>query len=136
MARRLNRGNSGNAGVFSNAEDLAVLCRSLMGTYPRRILSPAAVRTMATIPPQVDPSVGRALGWDKQSVDSGLRGDLFDPETTLVHTGYTGTSLLIDLGSRTAVIILTNRVHPRDVGSVARLRAQIANIVAGQILTL
>ena len=89
---------------------------------------------MTTIPPENAPSVGRALGWDVKSEHSGLRGDLFNPETTLMHTGYTGTSLVIDLDTQTAIVLLTNRVHPTDEGSVSLLRALVSNIVAGSIL--
>lgn len=144
MARMIMGGNSGNAGVFSNAEDLSVICAAIMNggclvdkkgnsLESTRILSPLTVRLMATIPPQNDPSVGRALGWDKKSSHSGLRGDLFNPETTIMHTGYTGTSIVIDMESKTAVILLTHRVHPQDKGGVGRLRALVANIVAGSI---
>ena len=93
-----------------------------------------AVRLMATIPSQNDPSVGRALGWDKKSSHSGPRGDLFNPETTIMHTGYTGTSVVIDIESKTAIVLLTHRVHPEDKGGVGRLRALVANIVAGSII--
>lgn len=145
MARMIMGGNSGNAGVFSNAEDLSVICAAIMNggclvdkkgnsLESTRILSPATVRLMTTIPPQNDPSVGRALGWDKKSSHSGLRGDLFNPETTIMHTGYTGTSIVIDMESKTAVILLTHRVHPQDKGGVGRLRALVANIVAGSII--
>ena len=145
MARMIMGGNSGNAGVFSNAEDLSVICAAIMNggclvdkkgnsLESTRILSPATVRLMTTIPSQNDPSVGRALGWDKKSSHSGLRGDLFNPETTIMHTGYTGTSIVIDMESRTAVILLTHRVHPQDKGGVGRLRALVANIVAGSII--
>lgn len=145
MARRIMGGNSGNAGVFSNAEDLSVICSAIMNggvlvdkkgriLESTRILSPLTVRLMATIPPQNDRSVGRALGWDKKSSHSGLRGDLFNPETTIMHTGYTGTSIVIDMESKTAVILLTHRVHPQDKGGVGRLRALVANIVAGSII--
>lgn len=144
MARRIMGGNSGNAGVFSNAEDLSVVCAAVMNggvlvdkkdrpLESTRILSPLTVRLMTTIPSQNDPSVGRALGWDKKSSHSGLRGDLFNPETTIMHTGYTGTSIVIDMESKTAVILLTHRVHPQDKGGVGRLRALVANIVAGSI---
>ena len=51
-----------------------------------------------------------------------------------MHTGYTGTSIVIDMGSKTTVILLTNRVHPEDKGGVGRLRALVANIVAGSII--
>ncbi len=145
MARLVMGGNSGNAGVFSNAEDLSVICAAIMNEgclvdkkgnslESTRILSPATVRLMTTIPSQNDPSVGRALGWDKKSSHSGSRGDLFNPETTIMHTGYTGTSVVIDLESKTAVILLTHRVHPEDKGGVGRLRALVANIVAGSII--
>ena len=145
MARRIMGGNSGNAGVFSNAEDLSVVCAAVMNggvlvdkkdrpLESTRILSPLTIRLMTTIPPQNDPSVGRALGWDKKSSHSGLRGDLFNPETTIMHTGYTGTSIVIDMESKTAVILLTHRVHPQDKGGVGRLRALVANIVAGSII--
>ena len=145
MARMIMGGNSGNAGVFSNAEDLSVICAAIMNggclvdkkgnsLESTRILSPATVRLMTTIPSQNDPSVGRALGWDKKSSHSGLRGDLFNPETTIMHTGYTGTSVVIDTESKTAVILLTHRVHPEDKGGVGRLRALVPNIVAGSII--
>ena len=145
MARMIMGGNSGNAGVFSNAEDLSVICSAIMNNgclvdkkgntlEATRILSPATVRLMATIPSQNDPSVGRALGWDKKSSHSGPRGDLFNPETTIMHTGYTGTSVVIDMESQTAIVLLTHRVHPEDKGGVGRLRALVANIVAGSII--
>ena len=145
MARLVMGGNSGNAGVFSNAEDLSAVCAAIMNggclvdkkgraLENTRILSPATIRLMTAIPPQNDPSVGRALGWDKKSSHSGPRGDLFNPETTIMHTGYTGTSVVIDLESKTAVILLTHRVHPEDKGGVGRLRALMANIVAGSII--
>ena len=146
LARLANGGNSGNAGVFSDAVDLSRICMTIMNNgyaykdkklgfpeHDARLLSRAAVRLMTTVPPENAPSVGRALGWDVSSEHSGLRGDLFNPETTLMHTGYTGTSLVIDLDTHTAIVLLTNRVHPHDDGSAARLRALVSNIVAGAI---
>lgn len=147
LARLAGAGNSGNAGVFSNAVDLSRICMMIMNNgwvsaskklgYPKsegRILSPAAIRLMCTVPEENDPSVGRALGWDKKSEHSSPRGDLFDPETTICHTGYTGTTLVIDTKTRTAIVLLTNRVHPTDDGLVGPLRIKVANIVAGSIV--
>ena len=146
LARLGGAGNSGNAGVFSDAVDLSRICIMIMDrgcAYPlknlgydgpkRWILSPAAIRLMCTVPPENDPEVGRALGWDKSSEHSSPRGDLFNPETTLCHTGYTGTTLVIDTKTRTAIVLLTNRVHPTDDGLVGPLRSKVANIVAGAI---
>ena len=143
IARRINSGNSGNAGVFSNAEDLSVICSAIMnhgalpakkGSEPARILSPLTVDLMCKAPVQNDPKVGRALGWDKDGWNPGTRGDIFDPETSIWHTGYTGPSIVIDMETKTAVIILANRCHPEDKGNLARLRAQVANIVAGAVV--
>ena len=137
MARRINGGNSGNAGVFSNAYDLSVVAACLMngGEWNgRRILSPLAVKTMFTVPSEDAPGVGRALGWDSRSAHSGPRGDLLSRSETFEHTGYTGPSIVMDFENDVAVIILCHRVHPVDKGSVGRLRAEIANIVAGAIV--
>jgi hypothetical protein len=41
--------------------------------------------------------------------------------------------MIIDPDHKIAVILLTNRVHPDDKGSVARLRAVVANTVAGAV---
>lgn len=145
LARRANGGVSGNAGLFSNAVDISRICMMIIGGgrvgpdkkrgFPAsaRVLNPGTVSLMCTIPPENDPGVGRALGWDKKSSHSGIRGDIFNPETTICHTGYTGTSIVIDMESKTAVILLTNRVHPSDDGIVSPLRARVANIVAGAI---
>jgi len=136
IANLCNGGNSGNAGVFSNCEDLAVICAAIMNRgaiHGKRILSPLTVETMATVPSDNDPWIGRALGWDNRSSSAGLRGDFFSREHTICHTGYTGTSIMMDMDNQIAVIVLSNRVHPTDKGGTGNLRARIANIVAGSI---
>ncbi|MDZ7413179.1 MAG: beta-lactamase family protein [candidate division KSB1 bacterium] len=132
---RLQGGVSGNAGLFSSAEDLAVFAQMMLseGEYGgRRILSPLAVRLMTSVYPKVA-EMGRGLGWDVRSVYASNAGDLFPGGYG--HTGYTGTSIWIDPTTDTVVILLTNRVHPKDVGSVVRLRSLVANVVAGAIVS-
>ncbi len=136
LARILNDGNSGNAGVFSNADDLAILAAALIngGEYNgNRILGKLSVETMTTVPEHVI-TLGRSLGWDNYSSYASNHGNIFHPKKTYGHTGYTGTSFVVDPVSKTAVILLTNRVHPYDKNSVVRLRALVANIVAGSII--
>ena len=136
LARLANGGNSGNAGVFSNCEDLSVICAALMNggaVNGKRILSPLTVDMMATVPSDNDEWIGRALGWDNRSDAAGLRGDLLSRTRTICHTGYTGTSMVIDLDNKVAVVLLAHRVHPTDKGGTGKLRARIANIVAGSI---
>jgi CubicO group peptidase (beta-lactamase class C family) len=135
LAGVMNGGVSGNAGLFSNAEDLAVLAAMLLGEGEVggvRILGPLTVRAMRSVPKGFE-QFGRSPGWDVWSA-AAVDGDLFDT-SAYGHTGYTGTSITIDPDSGTAVILLTNRVHPVDKGSVSRLRETVANVVAGSIVT-
>ena len=136
LARLLNDGNSGNAGVFSNADDLAVIAAALMngGEYNgKRILGALTVEAMTRVPDGLE-NIGRSLGWDNYSAYASNNGNLFHPTKTYGHTGYTGTSFVVDPVSKTSVILLTNRVHPEDKHSVVRLRALVANAVAGSIV--
>lgn len=148
-ARIVNRGVSGNAGLFSTAEDMAVIASMLMNggsvSFPAdgvagklgqkehvRVLSRRAVETFFTIPEGYE-QFGRALGWDVESPYASGNGDLFTPHRTVNHTGYTGPSIVMDLDEGVAVILLADRVHPYDTGSVGRLRIEIADIVASAL---
>lgn len=137
LARLANGGNSGNAGVFSNAEDLSVIAACLLNggeINGRRILAPNTVKAMISVPKEIAPHVGRTLGWDSQSEDATQKGDLLSRTNVICHTGYTGTSMVVDFDNDVAIILLTNRVHPVDKGSVSRLRSLVANAVAGSII--
>ncbi|MCJ7589255.1 MAG: beta-lactamase family protein [Candidatus Aminicenantes bacterium] len=132
---RLQGGISGNAGLFSTADDLAVFGQMMLegGEYRGvRILSPLAVERMTEIFPKVSLS-GRGLGWDLDSDYATNGGDLFGP-LSYGHSGYTGTSLWIDPETGTTVVFLTNRVHPDDKGDVLALRSKVANVVAASII--
>ncbi|MGD2294911.1 MAG: serine hydrolase [Candidatus Aminicenantes bacterium] len=131
---RLQGGISGNAGLFSTADDLAVFAQMMLnkGRYgKKRILSPLTVARMTSVYPNVV-FAGRGLGWDLDSSYSTNSGDLFGP-LSFGHTGYTGTSIWIDPETQSFVIFLTNRVHPDDDGAVAALRSKVANVVASSI---
>jgi len=132
---RLLGGVSGNAGLFSTADDLAIFAKMMLnnGSFNgKRILSPLAVDRMTEIYRIVDFS-GRGLGWDLESGYATNQGDLFGPNA-FGHTGYTGTSLIIDPDTETIVIFLTNSVHPDDKGNIISMRSRVANVVAGSIL--
>lgn len=135
LARVCNQGNSGNAGLFTNAEDVAVICAALMngGAYKgKRILGELTVKAMTRVPDEVKP-LGRSLGWDNYSDYNSYVGNLFTPYVTFGHSGYTGPSVVVDPVEKVAVIVLTNRCHPYDTGGLVRQRALIANIVAGSV---
>jgi CubicO group peptidase (beta-lactamase class C family) len=132
---RLLGGISGNAGLFSTADDLAIFAKMMLnqGSFDgNRILSPLAVERMTEIYRIAD-LAGRGLGWDLESGYATNQGDLFGPNA-YGHTGYTGTSLVIDPDTQTILIFLTNSVHPEDKGDIISMRSRVANVVAGSIL--
>ena len=87
---------------------------------------------MRTVPRAVS-TLGRALGWDCFSSYASNNGDLLSPNT-YGHTGYTGTSIVIDPDNDISVILLTNHVHPKDEHGVVRLRSLVSNAVASAIV--
>ena len=128
-------GLSGNAGLFSSAEDVATYCAAILNKGElngKRILSPLAVKCMETVPRSLA-QFGHTPGWGISTPYSSNSGDLLSAQT-FGHTGYTGTSIVIDPTNDVAIILLTNCVHPVDKGNVVRLRALVANAVAGSIL--
>ncbi len=123
---RLMSGLSGNAGLFSNAYDLSIYCRMLLngGKWQgKRILSPEAVTLLTA-----ERTNGRACGFDVNSTYAWIKGS-YAPEQAYCHTGYTGTSIVCDPASKTFIIILANRVHPKDDGTTKPVRIKISDIV-------
>jgi CubicO group peptidase (beta-lactamase class C family) len=135
LARIMNGGISGNAGLFSSAEDIAILCAMLQneGTWNgQRILSKQAARLLRTVPRFAEP-FGRTYGWDCYSDYASCKGDLFSPQA-YCHTGFTGTGIVIDPELDCSVILLTNSVHPDEGGSTIRLRSIVSNAIAASIV--
>lgn len=105
-------GVAGHAGVFSTADDLAVLAQALLngGTYRgERILDRKSVTQLITNFNEDFPGDAHGLGFE---LDQRWYMDALSGPRTAGHTGYTGTSIVIDFSSRSFAILLTNRVHP------------------------
>ena len=116
-ARRMG-GVAGHAGLFGTASDLARFAAMLLSEGSLdgvRLLSPLAVRRMTSPATPVSMGDVRGLGWDIDSRFSSNRGDLFG-RGSYGHTGFTGTSMWVDPVSQTAVVFLSNRVHPDGSG--------------------
>jgi uncharacterized protein YbbC (DUF1343 family) len=130
-------GVAGHAGLFSTAADLSRFCRMLLGggrLGNARILSPATVARMTSPSTPPEMRAVRGLGWDIDSSYSSNRGELF-PIGSFGHTGFTGTSLWLDPGSKSYVVFLSNRVHPDGKGDVTALRGKVATIAAAALLS-
>jgi uncharacterized protein YbbC (DUF1343 family)/CubicO group peptidase (beta-lactamase class C family) len=128
-------GVAGHAGLFSTADDLAIFAQMLLdggSNKAVRILRPSTVEQMTT--PQSPPHSMRlrGLGWDIGAPFVSNR-DALALGAAYGHTGFTGTSLWIDPGSKTYVSVLTNRVHPDGRGDVRSLRMHISQLVAASL---
>ncbi|MEI7032194.1 serine hydrolase [Streptomyces pratensis] len=105
-------GVAGHAGVFSCAWDLAVLARTLLngGVYgDARILSQDAVELLFTDANTAFPGDEHGLGFELYQ--HWYMGAMATPRSA-GHTGFTGTSLVLDPSTDTFLIVLGNSVHP------------------------
>jgi CubicO group peptidase (beta-lactamase class C family) len=71
----------------------------------------------------------RGFGWDIDTAHSQPRGRVF-PIGSFGHTGFTGTSIWIDPGSDTYVVLLANAIHPRGNWPISTLRGEVATAAA------
>ena len=124
-------GVAGHAGVFSTAADLAVLGQTILngGSYRgARILRQDTVTAMLTNYNTGFPANSHGLGFE---LDQRFYMDALSGARTAGHTGFTGTSLVVDPASRSVVILLTNRVHPsRSWGSNNPARRAVATALS------
>ncbi|WP_326751145.1 serine hydrolase [Streptomyces hirsutus] len=124
-------GVAGHAGVFSCAWDLAVLGRTLLngGGYGRaRILRPESVELMFTDFNTGFPGDEHGLGFELYQ--HWYMGAMATPRTA-GHTGFTGTSLVLDPTTDSFLVVLGNSVHPvRSWRSGSAPRVAAANQLA------
>ncbi|NJP33455.1 serine hydrolase [Micromonospora sp. HSS6-12] len=133
-------GIAGHAGIFSTPAEVAVIGQLLLngGAYQGvRILSEEITRQMLTNVnaglPAVDPerpTRTAAHGLGVVLDQPWFMGRLSGPRT-FGHTGFTGTSLVVDPDRRMVLVLLTNRAHPNwSWANPDPVRVDIADIVA------
>jgi CubicO group peptidase (beta-lactamase class C family) len=108
-------GVAGHAGLFGTAASVGRFAQLMLrllrvparGTH---IVDPDIARQFTRR--SAVPGSSRAMGWDTMLPTSSC-GSRLTPDA-VGHTGYTGTSLWIDVARDLYVVLLTNRVHPND----------------------
>ena len=100
----------GSAGLFSNLQDLVTFAQGYLGL---KDVLPYSQKTVSQLFDNKNPQgiKPRSWGWD-------LR---FDPKQNypiILHTGFTGTLIILDRIKRSGLILLTNRVHPTGHNTV------------------
>jgi uncharacterized protein YbbC (DUF1343 family)/CubicO group peptidase (beta-lactamase class C family) len=100
-------GVSGHAGLFAPAADLAKFCRAMIGgkVLKRETLDAAATQGVVPTYPW------QGLGWKMDPWKGGSEGHL-SSRRAIGHTGWTGTSIWMDLDEGHFSILLSNTPHP------------------------
>jgi CubicO group peptidase (beta-lactamase class C family) len=117
----------GHAGLFGSIDDVARFAGAMIGLANgerRAALRPEIATRFFTDTPLAGASW--RLGWDTPSPILGVSqaGDRWPRAHAVGHTGFTGTSLWLDLAHRRWVVLLSNRVHPtRHAGTADSIRA-------------
>lgn len=107
-------GVSGHAGLFGNAESLAVIMQMLLngGVYNNvRYLEEATVKKFTS---QQNENSRRGIGWDKPEMNRNRANPASDYASSLCfgHTGFTGTMVWADPKHDLVYVFLSNRVYP------------------------
>lgn len=127
-------GVQGNAGLFSNATDLAKLCQMWLngGVYGgHRFLTEKTVQLFTE---SKSPTCRRGLGFDKpdaENPDKSPTCEEADP-SVFGHLGFTGTVFWVDPANDMFLIFLTNRVNPTretPVFNASAIRPELFRLV-------
>lgn len=105
-------GVSGHAGLFSNAKDLGVLAQLILneGGYGGFKLFDRNTLELFTKPSDIQSTYG--LGWDRQADSQKIwEFGAYASNSTIGHTGWTGTVTCIDPENDLIIVLLTNKKH-------------------------
>jgi CubicO group peptidase (beta-lactamase class C family) len=113
-AAALQGGVSGNAGLFSNAYELAEIGQMLLnnGFYNgKRFLKPS---TIAEFTARQSEGSRRGLGFDKPENTAGKSSPAskYASNSCFGHTGFTGTCIWVDPETKLVFVFLSNRINP------------------------
>ncbi|RZM19591.1 MAG: beta-N-acetylglucosaminidase, partial [Pedobacter sp.] len=125
-------GVSGHAGLFSSANDLAIIYQMLLnkGTYGgKRYFNPQTVDMFT----QKQSAVSRrGLGFDRWDPDlSKTYPSALASSQTYGHTGYTGTCIWVDPSRGLVYVFLSNRVNPSVTDKLGnmKIRGRIQDVI-------
>ena len=117
-------GASGHAGLFGTITGVLDFAQGLLDGSGLGSASIGAIRHRE--------HTNRSVGWECRH--DGWHGGDACSDSTIGHTGFTGTGLWVDFERGVAWSLLTNRVHPtrhRDTGILALRQATGEQVVAG-----
>ena len=136
-------GVAGHAGLFSCVKDLSHFLKMILdnGMYKgKRILSKQSIDLF--FKPQVEEKEGISLDTYRRGIGWIVKGKQcccgeFASDETIMHTGFTGTNIVIDRQNKVAYCVLSNRVHPtRQNNKIIPFRARLANYIFTHLDTM
>ncbi|MDD6230435.1 MAG: serine hydrolase [Lactimicrobium massiliense] len=120
-------GVSGNAGVFSNVQDLALFIRAMLDEH-NGVIPASAIALLRNYRTE-GYCQRRTLGWFADDAAHASFGD-FASHDCLYHTGFAGASIYIDYARKMGIVLLTNRIHPsRNNAWIVEIRNHFHNAV-------
>ena len=118
----------GSAGLFATLDDCITLVQLYLHDGKLRDFEYCSAEMMQSLLMDWTPTrqAGRSLGWDMDRVGE---------QIWLRPTGFTGTTVLMNLITKQAMILLTNRIHQyEDTPSYNRLREELIQIYEREAL--
>ncbi|MFQ5445436.1 MAG: glycoside hydrolase family 3 N-terminal domain-containing protein [Saprospiraceae bacterium] len=114
MGAAMLNGATGHAGLFSDANDLAILMQMLLnkGSYGgRQYLKPETIHQYAN---RCGKCTRRGIGFDMRQTKEGLKPNLstLAGDNTFGHLGFTGNAVWADPDNNLVYIFLSNRTYP------------------------
>ncbi len=120
-------GVAGHAGLFGTAREVWTLLDAMCDAAGT-VFDPGVAREFRSLARAV-PGSGRTLAFDTPTPGASSAGTRH-PAGLVGHLGFTGTSFWLHPETRTAVVLLTNRVHPtRDNVAIHAFRPALHDAV-------
>ncbi len=123
-------GVAGHAGLFSTVEDLAKFSKMLLGygTFKgKRVLEANSIMELKALQSGL-PDESFGLGW---MINRPYFMGLLANNDSFGHTGFTGTSMIINAWTGMATTLLSNRVCPtRDGPDISTYRRKVADALS------
>lgn len=118
----------GSAGLFATLDDCITLVQLYLHDGKWREFEYCSAEMMQSLLTDWTPTrqAGRSLGWDIDQVGE---------QIWLRHTGFTGTTVLMNLTTKQAMILLTNRIYQyEDTPSYNQLREELIQLYEQEAL--
>jgi CubicO group peptidase (beta-lactamase class C family) len=127
-------GVAGHAGLFGHAGDVLRFAEEMLAAdRGASALFNAEVAREFFRRQEIAPGSDWALGWDTPTEGQSTSGKLFS-RRSIGHTGFTGTSVWIDLERGLCVVFLSNRIHLIAKKSRFELRPLVHDLVVEAFL--